>query len=143
MIAASTNSAWQNIIPIIFLVFLLGAVGFLIVLIVKGHRKLVSRTDRAHLGLFEDLPTSTQTGPGLVFVVFHTYYGFLVFVHQLEHRFWASPDDARQILARLNRFNLTRGFFAYGALVIPILSLMNYWVQLRRIRKQAAAFSAQ
>ena len=75
----------------------------------------------------------------MVSVVFHAYSGILVFTRQVEYRFWATPDDARAILAKLNRFNLTWGFFAYGAIVIPVLSLGNYWAQLRRISKQVAA----
>ncbi|MEX0713404.1 MAG: hypothetical protein WD278_13695 [Pirellulales bacterium] len=78
------------------------------------------------------------SAPGLVLVVFHTYCGLLVFTHQVEHRFWAMPDDARLVLSRLNHFNLTWGFLAYGGLIVPILSLANYWVQRARISKQAA-----
>jgi hypothetical protein len=59
-----------------------------------------------------------------------------VFVHQMEHQFWASPEAARVVLKRLHRFNLTWGGFAYCAPVIPILSLANYNVQLRRIARQ-------
>jgi hypothetical protein len=139
VIAASTNPTWQNISLAIFLIAILGAIGIFVVLVVWTHRKLASVADSAHLHLFEDLAVATQPGPGLVLIVFHTYYGFLVFVHQLEHRFWATPEDARKVLARLNRFNLTWGFFAYGALIIRILSLGNYWVQRRRISKQSAA----
>ena len=31
------------------------------------------------------------------------------------------------------KLNLTRGFFAYGALIIPLLSFGNYVAQRRRI----------
>lgn len=78
-------------------------------------------------------------GTGLVAVVFHTYYGFLAFVIQTEHRFWAPPDDARQALLRLHRFNLTWGMFAYGALLIPLVSYGNFLAQRRSIRRQKAA----
>ena len=69
--------------------------------------------------------------------MFHTYYGFLVYVIQTEHRFWASPEDARVALWRLHRFNLVWGMFAYGALVIPLLSYGNYLAEKRSIDRQA------
>ena len=78
---------------------------------------------------------------GLVEVVFHTYYGFIVFVIQTEHRFHSPPDDARQALWRLHRFNLVCGMFAYGFLLIPILSYCNYLAQKRSIRQQEEAAS--
>jgi hypothetical protein len=74
--------------------------------------------------------------------VFHTDYGFLVFVIQTEHRFWASPADARVALWRLHRFNLIWGLFAYGALVIPLLSFGNYLAQKRLIDREVEPKSA-
>ena len=88
---------------------------------------------------FDGLKVHEGPAPGLVGVVLHTYYGFIVFVIQTEHRFWAPPDDAREALRRLHRFNLTWGIFAYGVLVIPLLSFGTYLFQLRSIRRQEAA----
>lgn len=72
-------------------------------------------------------------------VVFHTYDGFLVFVNQREHRFRLSPDRAREFLWRLHKFNMTWGMFAYGALLIPLLSYGNYLAQKSWIKKQEYA----
>jgi hypothetical protein len=87
---------------------------------------------------YSGLQISTAPGPGTISVVFHTYYGFVVFVTQTEHRFWASPGDARVALWHLHKFNLIWGMFAYGALVIPGLSFGNYLAQKRSIERQAA-----
>ncbi len=108
------------------------------VLIVKWHRRFVAAADRAQRRAFEGMTVSPLPAPGLVEVVFHVYCGILAFTHQIEHRFWATPDEARLILARLNRFNLTWGFFAYGAVFIPVLSIGNYLAQRSRISRQAA-----
>ena len=79
----------------------------------------------------EDTPDADR-----VEFVFHTYYGFLVFVIQREHRFRLPPDRARELLWNLHKFNLTWGLLAYGMLVIPLLSYGNYLAQKSRIRKQ-------
>ena len=89
--------------------------------------------------MFQGVTVFDAPGPGLVGVVFHTYSGLLVFVQQVEYRFWATPADARTVLARLHKYNLTWGFFAYGALFIPLLSFGNYLAQKRRIAQQEAA----
>ena len=91
---------------------------------------------------YDRLKTYTSQAWGTVPVVFHTYYGFLVFVIQTEHRFWAGPEDARVALWRLHRFNLIWGMFAYGALVIPFLSFGNYLAQKRSIDREVEKKSA-
>ncbi len=108
-------------------------------LILKGYRWLGRVADASRRRAFDGLKVHNGPAPGLVEVVFHTYYGFLIFVVQYEHRFWTRPDEARQALLGLHRFNLTWGMFAYGALVIPLLSFGNYLAQLRSIRRQEAA----
>lgn len=108
-------------------------------LILKGFRWLREVTQASQRRAFDGLKVHAGPAPGLASVVFHTYYGFIVFVIQTELRFWAPPDDAREALRRLHRFNLTWGMFAYGVLVIPLLSFGNYLVQLRSIRRQEAA----
>lgn len=114
------------------------AIVILGVIIVWGHRKFVAAADRAKAKLFNDAKVATTAMPGSVFVKFHVYCGLIVFCRQSEYQFWAPPDDARLVLSRMNRFNFTWGFFAYGALIIPILSLGNYWAQRFRISRQAA-----
>jgi hypothetical protein len=111
-----------------------GALGWVIL---KGYRRLRRAADASRLRAFDGLKIYGGPAPGLVAVVFHTYYGFIAFVIQTENRFWAPPDDAREALWRLHRFNLlTWGMFAYGVLVIPFLSIGNYLAQKRSISRQ-------
>jgi hypothetical protein len=75
--------------------------------------------------------------PGDVGVVFHTYWGILVFFVQTEWRFALPGDEARAVLWEMHRSNLSWTSLVFrGALVIPVLSLIEYWQQLRSIRKQ-------
>jgi hypothetical protein len=111
--------------------------------ILQGYRWLRRAADAARLRALEGLKVHNGPAPGLVAVVFHTYYGFIVFVVQTEHRFWAPPDDAREALWRLHRFNLSWGMFAYGVLVIPFLSFGNYLAQKRSIGRQQEAIIAE
>jgi hypothetical protein len=86
--------------------------------------------------VYEGITVARQPFPGAVHVVFHTYHGFLIYAHQVEHNVWAMPKDALLLLRRLHRFNVTHGFFAYGALFIPILSWFNYRSQVGQIERQ-------
>lgn len=97
--------------------------------------------ERTSVRLFEGLELYPGPAAGLVEVVFHTYSGLLVFVTQREHRFWAHPEQARRALSRMHSFNCTWGLLAYGAAVIPLLSLGNCWAQKRRISKQMRAWT--
>ncbi len=108
-------------------------------MILRGYPLLKRSAEPAQRRAYDGLKVHPGPAPGLVAVVFHTYYGVLAFVSQTEHRFWATPDDAREALLRLHRFNLSWGIFAYGALLIPPLSYVNYLAQKRSIRRQEAA----
>jgi hypothetical protein len=107
------------------------------ILAVRATRSPHPAERRAYQGVRNQPPHE----PGAVKVVFHTYAGILVFVVQRKHHFWASPDDARLTLWRLHKFNLTWGMFAYGALLIPLVSYLNYLAQKRSIKRQIAAMS--
>ena len=120
-----------------------GAVGMILlaglsVVIVNGYRRFNVAADRSRLRAFAGATISEGPAPGLVAVVFHTYSGVVLFTHQVEHRFGAAPNDALLVLARLHRFNLAWGFFAYGGLFIPLLSYVNYELQRKKIEKLAA-----
>jgi hypothetical protein len=130
---------WVMVLLIIITIVFWGTVGWMILLGIRWLRGSVGAARQTELN---ELRLSAAPGPGLVKVVFHTYHGFLVFVEQTEHRFWATPDDARLALWRLYQSNLTWGMFAYGMLLIPLLSYGNYVVQKRAISKQQALFSA-
>ena len=80
--------------------------------------------------------------PGDVCFVYHTYRGFLLWFVQDEHRVCAPPDDARLLLNRLLRFNLTWGMLSYGLLFVPLLAIGNYYAQKRSIEKQERQLAA-
>ncbi len=131
---------WRDLLPIFLTV--LTAVA-LIAGIVGAYLWLKRSARAAQERAFSGMEVFSESGPGRVQVIFHTYYGFLVYFTQTEYRFWASPEDARTVLWRLHRFNMLWGFFAAGALLIPLFSLGNYWAQLRSIRKQADGLEAR
>jgi len=110
--------------------------------ILKGYRWLRRVAESSERRVFEGLKIHDGRGPGLVAVVFHTYWGMIAFVDQHEHRFWAPPDDAREALGRLHRFDMIWGFFVHAALLIPIVSFGNYLAQKRSISKQETAMLA-
>jgi hypothetical protein len=125
---------------VLFSIVLYGALGWVILL---GFRWLKRRAVAAQERALDGLELYDQPSPGLVSVRFHTYYGFLVFFVQTEHRFWASPHDAQEALSRLHRFNLVWGMLAKGAPLIPLVSFGNYLAQRRSVRKQEAALAEE
>ena len=127
---------WLIPVVIILTIVFYVALGWVVL---KGYRWLTRVAERSQRRAFEGLKVHDGPAPGLVLVVFHTYHGFIAFVTQTEYRFWAPPDDARQTLRRLHRFNLIWGMFAKGVLLIPLLSFGNYLAQRRSIRKQETA----
>jgi len=135
MLGAIENPGLMSLIVLVSIAFFL-PVGWVIL---KLYRRARESTEAEQLQVYEELALANEPGPGLVSVVFHCYSGFFTMVHQTEHRFWTSPEDARKALWRLHCYNLTRGFFAYWVLIIPLLSYLNYRWQLRSIRKQEAA----
>jgi hypothetical protein len=70
---------------------------------------------------------------------YHTYSGLLFYVRQSEHRFTLPPRVAESTLRDLLMHTVKYGFFAYGALLIPVLAYLNYLAQQRSISKQAAS----
>lgn len=114
----------------------LGSIALIVSMIVMWFRFRAS-PPRALGRAYSGVTVWSSPQKGLVHARFHTYYGLLVFTFMNEHSFWATPEDARLVLLRLHRFNLTWGMFAYGALFIPIVSYLNYLLQLRSIKRQA------
>lgn len=68
--------------------------------------------------------------------IYHTYRGFLLWFVQDPHHISAPPNDAKTLLARLLRFNLTFGMLSYGLVFVPFLAIGNYFVERRSINKQ-------
>jgi hypothetical protein len=91
---------------------------------------------------YSGLQTSTAPVHGTVSIRFHTYDGFLAYFVQTPHEVYASPADARKLLGRLLRYNLTYGMFAAGCIFVPPLSLIEYLSQLRDIRRQEKFYAA-
>ncbi len=85
---------------------------------------------------FRDVPLHDHLEPGDVSFRCHTYRGFLVWVVQQEHIVIAPANDAKCLLSRLLRYNLTWGLLSYGMLLIPVLACGNYVAQMRSIRRQ-------
>jgi len=79
-------------------------------------------------------------GPQLddVSCVYHTYRGLLLWSTQDEHQIHASFDDARELLRRLLRYNLTWGLLTHGVVFVPVLAIVNYRRQLKLIEQQQA-----
>jgi hypothetical protein len=136
---AMGDSWWTILVNIVdgaMAIIFFGCLGWAIL---QFYRWLRRRAEDAHARAFQGLKVHNGAAPGLVFVRFHTYYGFIAFVQTTEHRFWATPEDARLALQRLHHFNLLWGFFAHGAILIPVVSYANFLMQRRSIRKQEAA----
>ena len=85
---------------------------------------------------FAGLELHESHQPGDVSFSYHTYRGFLLWFVQEEHQVFAPPDDARRLLARLLRFNLTWGMLGYGMLFVPFLAIGNYFAQKRSLDRQ-------
>lgn len=102
----------------------------------RGY-KYVAR--RALERKFSNLSIHAAPQPGDVIITFHTYYGFIAWFTQTTHHVALPPQDARVLLGRLLRFNLTWGLFTWGAFFVPILSAINYLQQRRSIARQEMA----
>lgn len=108
-------------------------IGFPIYLLMGGLRTFALRPlERA----FSGLTLREAPEPGDVYVVYHTYRGFLLWCMQSEHRFAAPPAEALLVLKRLLRFNLTWGMMSYGLLFVPFFAIGNYFAQKRSIEHQ-------
>lgn len=108
-------------------------IGVPIFVFMGGIRKFALRPlQRRYVGI--DLHESPQ--PGDVVFVYHTYRGFLVWFVQDEHRVVTSPTDAKLLLARLLRFNLTWGMLSYGVVFVPFIAIGNYYAQMKSIGSQ-------
>lgn len=123
------------VLPAVVAAVVLGLGVFALVLF-RGYEALARRAlARAYVGLAVQEPPA----PGDVVVTYATYHGLIAWFTQTPHRAALPPDDARVLLGRLLRFNLTWGLLTYGMLFILPLSFLNYSAQRRAIVRQAAA----
>jgi len=123
MKVVAVQAPWVIPAVIAFSVVFYGLLGCVIL---QGYRWLKRKAQTTQEAALEGLKIHDDPAPGLVEVVFHTYYGFIAFTHETKHEFWATPDDAREALRRLHRFNLVWGMFAHGAVLIPLVSYGNF-----------------
>jgi hypothetical protein len=69
----------------------------------------------------------------IVTLQFHTYHGLIAFVEQTNHNILRPASQAKWLLRKFHRFNLTYGLLALGAPITPILA---YRSQMRSIDEQ-------
>ena len=122
--------------PIAVLLIIVGVPIF----VLKGGLKKFAL--RPLLRRFEGIDLHDSPQRGDVCFVYHTYRGFLLWFTQSEHRVCAPPADARLLLKRLLRFNLTWGMLCRGLLFVPFLAIGNYYAQKRSIEKQERELAA-
>lgn len=72
----------------------------------RGYERLARRSLERK---YSDLQPRAQPNEGDVVLSYHTYHGLLVWFTQTPHQVILPPNDARQLLGRLLRFNLTWG----------------------------------
>lgn len=106
-------------------------------------RNLRTPPEKKFRKVYSDLSPALEPSTGLVLIRFWSYDGFLFWFTQTEHQGWYSPDDARTLLNRLARYNLTWGLFAAGGVFVPILTAVNYWSQRRAVQRQVTEAQSQ
>jgi len=102
----------------------------------RGYERLARRSLERR---YAQLAIHGAPRPGDVILTYHTYHGFVAWFTQTAHHVALPPQDARILLGRLLRFNLTWGLVTYGVLFIPPLAILNYFQQRRSIALQEAA----
>ena len=111
-----------------------GLIGFAILKFIRWFRR---RAEASLERIYREVGVSATPSKDDVPVVFHTYYGFIAYFVQKEHNLCLTPEKAELLLRRLHGYNLRWCLFAYGVLVIPILSYFNYRAQLNKVRQQS------
>jgi hypothetical protein len=102
-------------------------------------RRLIRPAEQQFAKQYAGLTLSKKPAPGKVFVRYNTYDGLFIWVITTTHQAFMTPDDARELLQRLRRYNMWHGFFAYGAIIIPYLAWTDCHAQLRSIEEQITA----
>jgi hypothetical protein len=120
-------------LSVVLAVILFGGLVWLILLLYRWFERCAQSDIRQ---AYQDLKPHWPARKGDVTVRFHTYFGFLVWHMVTEHRFALPADEARVLLSRLNYHNLRWGFLCELVVAVPLVSLINYWAQLRSIRRQ-------
>jgi hypothetical protein len=119
--------------------FVLAIPLFVIACIVLAIRQLRMPFERKFRRAYAGLRISDTQEPGMVLLQFHTYDGFLAWFTQTSHVVFAPPDDARKLLRRLVRHNLTWGMLSAGNFFVPLLTYFNRRAQLQSVEVQEQA----
>jgi hypothetical protein len=120
------------------------AVGLVLFVFASGFgiAWLMRRDDRIARGDFaaltSDLAIHDEPQPGDVALVYRTYHGFRLWVVPTEHRYILPTADARVLLGRMLRFNLTRGLQSAAGPLVVLPALVDYARQRRAIERQEA-----
>jgi hypothetical protein len=88
---------------------------------------------------YEGLHVHSVAEHGDVVLDYHTYHGIIAWTTETPHRVIMPGDDARELLSRLLRFNLTWGLVAHGGILVPPLAIANYYAQRRSLEHQLIA----
>jgi hypothetical protein len=105
------------------------------VLVVWARRRRTRRESAMFYEGIKGIRPSAECGPGEVRLVFHTYSGFLVFADQRKHDIVLPASEARILLRRLFKHNVTWGLLAYAGLLVPLVSCPEYLKQSKKIKK--------
>jgi hypothetical protein len=122
-------------IAIVIIVIAAGGIGAVLLRLVRGYEQSALRALKRAYDGFE---VRQQPARGDVVIEYHTYHGVIAWVTQSPHQVALPPEQARELLARLLRFNLTWGMTSKGFLFIPFLAIGTYLAQRRSISRQEA-----
>jgi hypothetical protein len=75
--------------------------------------------------------------PGDVHLVFHTYRGILIYWRQTRYDMVLPAADAKIVLGRMYRHNLTHGLLCAGGVFVPILTTLEYYKQRKKFAEAA------
>ena len=132
--------AAQQVPPLAIVLGVAACVGLVIfaLLLFRGYEHLARRSlERRYAGL--SIHAIPRTGD--VVLTYHTYHGFIAWFTQTPHHVVLPPDDARILLGRLLRFNLTWGLVTCGVVFVLPLAVLNYLGQRRSVCEQEASGS--
>jgi hypothetical protein len=116
--------------------FLLAIPFFVVACIVLAIRQLRMPFERKFRRVYDGLDVSATQRPGMILFRFHTYDGIVAWITRTPHVVFAPPDDARTLLSRLVRYNLTWGMLSFGGLFVPIFIYFGRRAQLQSIAVQ-------
>jgi hypothetical protein len=116
----------------------LAAVAILIgvpILVIRARRRTIrnSPDSKAIFSGIHEIRAQGTPEPGEVRLIFHTYSGFLVYTIQRKHDLILPADQAKILLGRMFKHNLTRGLFVFLPFFVVPLSLLEYRSQSRKM----------